>query len=118
MKTLVVPEGGELPPEEELEAAAAAEAAAAEEAAAASEQAAVELAEVLEHEDAPAEEADGEPGGGGRRRARLRGRAGAGDEAAVETPEDGPAWSPHLPSNRRPQSTDVENFCGRLWNCA
>ena len=62
VKTLVVPEGGELPPEEELEAAAAAEAAAAEEAAAASEQAAVELAEVLEHEDAPAEEADGEPG--------------------------------------------------------
>ena len=61
VKTLVVPEGGELPPEEELEAAAAAEAAAAEEAAAASEQAAVELAEVLEHEDAPAEEADGEP---------------------------------------------------------
>ena len=62
VKTLVVPEGGELPPEEELEAAAAAEAAAAEEAAAASEQAAVELAEVLEDEDATAEEADGEPG--------------------------------------------------------
>jgi large subunit ribosomal protein L9 len=62
VKTLVVPEGGELPPEEELAAAAAAEVAAAEEAAAASEQAAVELAEILEHEDAPADEAVGEPG--------------------------------------------------------
>jgi large subunit ribosomal protein L9 len=51
VKTLVVPEGGELPPEEELEAAAAAEAAAAEQEAAASEQAAAELAEILEQAD-------------------------------------------------------------------
>jgi large subunit ribosomal protein L9 len=48
VRTLVVPEGGELPPEEELEAAAAAEAAAAEAETAASEQAAAELAEVVE----------------------------------------------------------------------
>lgn len=44
VKTLVVPEGGELPPEEELEAAAAAEARAAEEAAADAEQASAEAA--------------------------------------------------------------------------
>ncbi len=60
VKTEVVPEGGELPPEEELEKAAAAEAAAAEEAQAQSEQAAVELAEILEEEDAPAEDEDPE----------------------------------------------------------
>jgi large subunit ribosomal protein L9 len=57
VKTLVVPEGGELPPEEELEAAAAAEARAAEEAAAASEQASVEaaarVAEVVADEETP-----------------------------------------------------------------
>ena len=68
VKTLVVPEGGELPPEEELEAAAAAEAAAAEEAAVASEQAAAELAEILE-----VEEAEPEP------------EAAAESEAEVET---------------------------------
>jgi large subunit ribosomal protein L9 len=58
VKTLVVPEGGELPPEEELEAAAAAEVAAAEEAAAASEQSAAELAEILEQEDEEEAEED------------------------------------------------------------
>jgi large subunit ribosomal protein L9 len=52
VKTEVVPEGGELPPEEELEAAAAAEAAEAEAAQAQSEQAAAELAEILETEEA------------------------------------------------------------------
>jgi large subunit ribosomal protein L9 len=60
VKTEVIPEGGELPPEEELEAAAAAEAAAAEEAQAQSEQAAADLAELLEAEDAKPEE-DAEP---------------------------------------------------------
>jgi large subunit ribosomal protein L9 len=55
VKTEVIPEGGELPPEEELEKAAAAEAAAAEEAQAQSEQAAAELAEILEQEDVEAE---------------------------------------------------------------
>ncbi len=44
VKTLVVPEGGELPPEDELEAAAVAEAKATETAAAASEQASAEAA--------------------------------------------------------------------------
>jgi large subunit ribosomal protein L9 len=58
VKTEVVPEGGELPPEEELEKAAAAEAAAAEEAQAQSEQAAADLAEILEEEDAPVEDAE------------------------------------------------------------
>jgi large subunit ribosomal protein L9 len=65
VRTLVVPEGGELPPEEELEAAAAAEAKAAEEEAAAAEQAhaeaeaqiaEVELAEVVAQEEDPADE--------------------------------------------------------------
>src|SRR5579859_317504 len=62
VRTLVVPEGGELPPEEELEAAAAAEAKAAEEAAAAdreaAEAAAEQVAEVVAQEEA--EEAAGE----------------------------------------------------------
>jgi large subunit ribosomal protein L9 len=74
VKTLVVPEGGELPPEEELEAAAAAQARAAEAEAAAAEQAHAEaeaqVAEVVAQEETepepaegaePAEEAEGEP---------------------------------------------------------
>ena len=64
VRTQVVPEGGELPPEEELEAAAAAEAKAAEEAAAEAEQAhaeaeaqiaEIELAEVVAEEEAEEE---------------------------------------------------------------
>jgi large subunit ribosomal protein L9 len=97
VKTLVVPEGGELPPEEELEAAAAAEAAAAEEAAAASEQAAVELAEVLEHEDAPAEEADGEPGAEADAEHGSEGVPEPAMEDAVEPPEDRAATVPAPP---------------------
>src|SRR5436309_237725 len=58
VRTLVVPEGGELPPEEELEAVAAAEAQAEAEAAAEAEQAAAEaaaqVAEVVEQEEAEA----------------------------------------------------------------
>jgi large subunit ribosomal protein L9 len=97
VKTLVVPEGGELPPEEELEAAAAAEAAAAEEAAAASELAAVELAEVLEHEDAPEEEADGEPGAEADAEHGSEGVPEPAMENAVEPPEDRAATVPAPP---------------------
>jgi large subunit ribosomal protein L9 len=97
VKTLVVPEGGELPPEEELEAAAAAEAAAAEEAAAASEQAAVELAEVLEHEDDPEEEADGEPGAEADAEHGSEGVQEPAMEDAVESPEDRAATVPAPP---------------------
>jgi len=66
VRTLVVPEGGELPPEEEIEAAAAAEAQAAEEAASATEQAHAEaeaqVAEVVAQEEAePAEPEAVEP---------------------------------------------------------
>ena len=64
VRTLVVPEGGELPPEEELEAAAAAEAAAAEEAAAASDQAAAELRRCSSEEEA--DRGRGRDGGRGR----------------------------------------------------
>ena len=60
VKTLVVPEGGELPPEEELEAAAAAEAAAEAEAAAAAEQAAAEAAAIVEEKIAQEEQAQEE----------------------------------------------------------
>jgi large subunit ribosomal protein L9 len=70
VKTLVVPEGGELPPEEELEAmeaaAAAAEAEAAAEAAAEAEMVESAIAEVIaeeepeEGEDSPTEEAPAE----------------------------------------------------------
>ncbi len=59
VKTLVVPEGGELPPEEELEAAAAAEAEAAQAAAAASEQASAQVAEAVDQAEV---EAAPEPG--------------------------------------------------------
>jgi len=62
VRTLVVPEGGELPPEEELEAVAAAEAQAAEEEAAALEQAHEEaeaqVAEVIAQEEEAAEAED------------------------------------------------------------
>ena len=66
VRTLVVPEGGELPPEEEIEAAAAAEALAAEEAASTTEQAHAEaeaqVAEVVAQEEAePAEPEAVEP---------------------------------------------------------
>jgi large subunit ribosomal protein L9 len=64
VRTLVVPEGGELPPEEELEAAAAAEAQAEEEAAAQAEQASAEaaaqVAEVVAQEEAEVQAADAE----------------------------------------------------------
>jgi large subunit ribosomal protein L9 len=74
LRLLVVPEGGELPPEEELEAAAAAEAAAAEEAAQADAEAEAQVEAVIEDEavvepedeagaaveDEPAEEAAAE----------------------------------------------------------
>ena len=69
VKTLVVPEGGELPPEEELaamEAAEAAERAAAEEAAAVADEEFVEIADELE-EDSEEESGDeSEPAGADR----------------------------------------------------
>jgi len=83
VRTLVVPEGGELPPEAELEAAAAAEAAAADEAAAASEQAHVEaeaqVAEVIAEDEVEAadEAADGEAE-----------PAGEGEAEAEDAPEE------------------------------
>lgn len=67
VKTLVVPEGGELPPEEELAALEAAEAEAAEAAAAEAETVHVEaehaIAEVLQADEVP--EAEQEPDAGG-----------------------------------------------------
>src|SRR5438105_2402284 len=90
VRTQVVPEGGELPPEEELEAAAAAEAKAAEEAAAEAEQAhaeaeaqiaEIELAEVVAEEEAeeePQEEPQEEAGPG------VEPEAGAAPEPAGE----------------------------------
>jgi large subunit ribosomal protein L9 len=77
LRVLVVPEGGELPPEEELEELAAAEAAAAEEAAVeegtAAEEAEAPAAEELPAE-APADEPEAEPVA----------------EAAAEEPEEAP----------------------------
>lgn len=65
VKTLVVPEGGELPPEEELEAVAAAEAKAAEEAEQSHAEAEAQVADVVAQEEAaeeePAEEDAPEP---------------------------------------------------------
>jgi len=60
-RVLVVPEGGELPPEEELEAMEAAEAAEAAAAEAAAEEARAEAAAALEAELAPEEEEEPEP---------------------------------------------------------
>ena len=63
VKTLIVPEGGELPPEEELEALEAAERAEAEAAAEAHEEAVRATEEALAEDDLAAEaEADGDPG--------------------------------------------------------
>ena len=85
VKTLVVPEGGELPPEEELEAL---EAAAAEEEASAGAQAAVAhaeaesaIAEVLAEEEP---EAAVEPAPGAEPGAEVEPAAGAEPEASVE----------------------------------
>ena len=64
VKTLVVPEGGELPPEEELQAMEAAEAEAQREAQSAEEaarRAEQEVVEYLEEEEAAAEEAEAAP---------------------------------------------------------
>jgi large subunit ribosomal protein L9 len=87
VKTLVVPEGGELPPEEELEAAAAAEAKAEEEAATEAEEAhAVAEAQLAEAvaEDEPEEEAEPEQA--------AEPEAAAGDEPeASEAAADEPA---------------------------
>ncbi|HJU49079.1 MAG TPA: 50S ribosomal protein L9 [Gaiellaceae bacterium] len=58
VKTLVVPEGGDLPPEEELAAMEAAEAAAEAEAQAAAQTEASELEDLLEAEEALEDEAD------------------------------------------------------------
>ena len=58
VKVLVVPEGGELPPEEELEAMAAAEAEAAAEAAAAEAEAAAAVEAAIEDAEAEAAEAE------------------------------------------------------------
>jgi large subunit ribosomal protein L9 len=92
VKTLVVPEGGELPPEEELaalEAAEAAEAAAAEAAAEAEHAVAEEaIAEVI-LEEVPEDEADAED-------APREERSGEVDEPApalVESSDDEPASS-------------------------
>jgi large subunit ribosomal protein L9 len=60
VKTLVVPEGGDLPPEEELAAMEAAEAAAEAEAHAAAQSEAAELEEILEAEDTLEDETDDE----------------------------------------------------------
>jgi large subunit ribosomal protein L9 len=61
LRLLVVPEGGELPPEEELEAAAAAEAAAAEEAAQADAEAEALVEAVIEEETVAEVEDEAEP---------------------------------------------------------
>jgi large subunit ribosomal protein L9 len=69
VKTLVVPEGGELPPEEELaamEAAEAAERAAAEEASAVADEEFVEIADELEEDSEEASEEASEPAGADR----------------------------------------------------
>jgi large subunit ribosomal protein L9 len=89
VKTLVVPEGGELPPEEELEAAAAAESAAAAEAAVASEQAAAELADILEEETThEVAEVANEP------EAETAPEAEAQAESVAPEPDDGASSEP------------------------
>ena len=86
VRTLVVPEGGELPPEEELEAMEAAEQAAqeAEAEAAADQEAAVEAeVERFEEEEAAAEEADTEAAEG--EAAEAEADAAAEQEPTAET---------------------------------
>ena len=90
VKTLVVPEGGELPPEEELEAMAAAEEAAAQEAAAEEGgedvlEAAVEELDAVEEAEPEIEAAHPEPAAG--EPPAVEGDT-AVEEAAPEVPED------------------------------
>ena len=90
VKTLVVPEGGELPPEEELEAMAAAEEAAAQEAAAEEGgedvlEAAVEELDAVEEAEPEIEAAHAEPAAG--EPPAVEGDT-AVEEAAPEVPED------------------------------
>ena len=79
VKTLVVPEGGELPPEEELAALEAEERAAEEEAAAAAAAEAEEVVEYIEEPEPPAAEAETE--------AELVEPAAAEPEASEPEPE-------------------------------
>ncbi len=80
VKTLVVPEGGELPPEEELAAMEAAEAAEAEAQAAAAAETSAEVEAVVEYLDDEEADCRTDPrrGGGG---GRLRGRRPRGERA-------------------------------------
>jgi len=90
VKTLVVPEGGELPPEEELAALEAAEAEAEAQAAAEHEEAEAVIAEVIAEEELEEEEAALESEAGSEAQA-AESEAGleaqAGDEPAAEAAE-------------------------------
>jgi large subunit ribosomal protein L9 len=103
VKTLVVPEGGELPPEEEIEAAAAAEAHAAEEAAAATEQAHAEaeaqVAEVVAQEEEAEEDeaAQVEP-----EAEEPEAEASAQSEAEPEAPSETDEAQPDQPGPDEP----------------
>ena len=92
MKTLVVPEGGELPPEEELAALEAAEAeaaaAAAEEAEAEHAEAEAVIAEVVAEEEVEEEDSEGESDGcrrGRRARCAIHGRRAAADGCLISS---------------------------------
>jgi large subunit ribosomal protein L9 len=95
VKTLVVPEGGELPPEEELEAMVAAEEAAAQEAEAAAEgtvvdplEAAVEELEAAEAEAEAEADAEDEPEADARAEADAEATAEAEEPEPVETSDE------------------------------
>jgi large subunit ribosomal protein L9 len=107
VKTLVVPIGGELPPEEELEAYAAEEAAEAEAAAEADRQAAAEaqaaIEEVVEAEEAEAEaEPEAEAAGGD------EAEAGEGDPAAEAAGEPEAAAEPEADAGAEPEDAEAE----------
>jgi large subunit ribosomal protein L9 len=95
VRTLVVPEGGELPPEVELEAAAAAEVKAAEEAAAEAEQARAEaeaqVAEIVAQEEAVEEEAEEQEAGQAEEPEAATEAAAAAEPEAAQPTEDEPA---------------------------
>jgi large subunit ribosomal protein L9 len=94
VKIMVVPEGGELPPEEELEAMAAAEREAEEAQAAAAAEAAAEAEEAIAEVEAEEAEAEAEEA--------TEPEAGAGAEPALETPQETePESAPADPSAER-----------------
>ena len=111
VKTLVVPIGGELPPEEELEAYAAEEAAEAEAAAEADRAAAAETQAAIEAVEAEEAEAEAPAAGedeGATGEAESAPEAAGEPEAAVAEPQAPAEAEPQADAEAEPETDDAE----------